>query len=336
MWYFVLLPVSLFTAHQIRHGNLQEQYFHFVGWLQGVTVTITKDPNQFALYDSDHKGFMIEKHVAQQAWYPLLSMESEDGLVYQKLLVEFHTCMNKIRAKPSTHIIESKTREYCQEYCQKHSCITSTEICEIVVRVLFFLVFDHEVASSDLSLMIDAGNEWRKEIAVKGLSNRKIKTKFMTMLERLVNTTDIYKLSVIAQPFLLSPQINISDIMVEWKTNMDLSLSQVLAKNHPFPILERFDKTQVMLVMPQSTPHKVLWGHGRRRCKGIDIASPLLSTLHTSLKNHPNFQPKLNHKYSGRDNDDNVSVMETLYQVYVFIKIPLVICLNRCYSLGSG
>ena len=124
--------------------------------------------------------------------------------------------------------------------------------------------------------------------------------------------------------------------MVEWKKNMDLSLSQVLAKNHPFPILERFDKTQVMLAMPQSTSHKVLWGHGRRRCKGIDIASPLLLALHSSLKNHPDFQPHINHKYSGSDNDDNVSVLETLYQVYVFIKIPLVICLNRCYSLASG
>jgi hypothetical protein len=79
-----------------------------------------------------------------------------------------------------------------------------------------------------MNLLSDGSIEWRKELAMKGIGNKIIKLKCIDKIIDLIKSNklvyDIFKedwfkseyYSVIMQPFIISPMINISDIMVNY------------------------------------------------------------------------------------------------------------------------
>jgi hypothetical protein len=136
--------------------------------------------------------------------------------------------------------------------------------------------------------------------------------------------------SLILQPFIISPSINVSDIMVAIKLQSNLSVEDAIRKMHPFPILERFvDKNivangeilvkapvHVLMFMSDLVNHDFAWplfGGGARICAGQHLAMPLIRTIHNTLNSAPNYDPCLNHKYSGRNNDKLWSWGERFY-----------------------
>jgi hypothetical protein len=103
--------------------------------------------------------------------------------------------------------------------------------------------------------------------------------------------------SLILQPFLISPAINIGDIMCSVAINgpsCSYNLDQCMRLMHPFPIFERFVEKSIQFkgsVIPAGThvimftsdfpahQNQVSWpvfGAGTRACLGAHLAGPVL------------------------------------------------------------
>ena len=198
----------------------------------------------------------------------------------------------------------------------------------------------------DFEILIDASWEFRKELAVRGEGDMSIKKKAVKLVvENLLKKSylwDVYGekwrepryYSLIMQPFLISPAINVGDIMCSVAINgpsCDYDLETCMRMQHPFPIFERYAQTDVTLkneVVVQKGTHVImftsdfaysnfnwpLFGGGSRACAGGHIALPVLKVLMTDLVKHPLFDPLKNHQYSGRHLDGKVSSLsESMY-----------------------
>jgi len=150
--------------------------------------------------------------------------------------------------------------------------------------------------------------------------------------------------SVIMQPFIISPMINISDIMVNLQVlfeNGKLNKSQIIDNNiinriiftaHPFPILERYDpvtSTQYFIPLDTLSNYELynykyknlVFGTGERKCSGQKYAYIILKLfIKLYHDNNERIRPILNHKYSGRDND-SFYIYEVLYTGYIILSI---------------
>jgi hypothetical protein len=149
--------------------------------------------------------------------------------------------------------------------------------------------------------------------------------------------------SVVMQPFIISPMINVADIAVTVgdqlarqapgspRTIDESFLSRCIALAHPFPVLERYEaetNTQYFipldeLTMPLEEQEKLVFGFGDRRCLGASIAMTLMKSLFGRIleRNELRFEPRVRHLYSGRNNDGNDSVPEILYQFKSIAKL---------------
>ena len=114
---------------------------------------------------------------------------------------------------------------------------------------------------------------------------------------------------------------------------------------HPFPLFERYvdhdltldgktvaikAHTQVEMFLPdfRNSTKWPLFGAGERACAGRHLALPFLKIVHAELTPLPYFDPRRNHLYSGRGNDDNLSVSESIY----FVRTIGATIANRLYA----
>lgn len=70
-----------------------------------------------------------------------------------------------------------------------------------------------------------------------------------------------------------------------------------------------------------------IFGAGERICAGRHLAQPFLKILCSELSSLPNFDPNRNHLYSGRGNDDNLTLGEILF----FLNTIFSVILRRLY-----
>jgi cytochrome P450 len=115
--------------------------------------------------------------------------------------------------------------------------------------------------------------------------------------------------SLILQPFLVSPAINVGDIAVAMKSNPQLGLEAAMRQMHPFPIFERWVEkdvvvrgnvavkanTQVIMFTADFRGSKAAWpafGAGPRACAGTTLALGLLQAMHGQMLGHPAFLPE--------------------------------------------
>jgi hypothetical protein len=154
--------------------------------------------------------------------------------------------------------------------------------------------------------------------------------------------------SVVLQPFIISPAINIGDICACLKLdlhsnneslfvdnnngNSSNNVDQIIYNHHPFPVLERvIDDGTTHAFIPMDmiskiTPYEISkknninFGLGPRICPGIQYANIIMSTMIPELiKCRPNFKPQENHLYSGRSNDGHLSFTELYHQVRIIL-----------------
>ena len=147
--------------------------------------------------------------------------------------------------------------------------------------------------------------------------------------------------SCFAQPFFISPMINVSDILVA-VFNVAATLPQseagtmdakhlvktAMLRYPAFPILEREispNKQVILLLSPTSNEKQasaLLFGSGPRRCPGKDVALTLLHHIvaRAGRNEWKNFTPAVGHLYSGRNNDDQVQVDELLFVLRVLVR----------------
>lgn len=269
-------------AHSsLRYGggvnDLRTGFLKLCGRLQKKEVVIVNaDPKKVSeiLLASDTKGTFIEHLIATPAWRPILSTESVDGPVWEELSEKFKIIMARLRWRERlSPICERHTKDLQRKMEEfPDAQINAEEISLLSLRILFELLFETQISKEDEAIFYRASLEWRKEIAMKGQGNPIGKKAFWDRLLEIVQQSRFkddlafdsnpeFWLSAFAQPFLISPQINISDIMVatfhflrldpsaltqaqRWasegdKAKLGAILLEAIRLKHPFPILER-------------------------------------------------------------------------------------------------
>ena len=200
---------------------------------------------------------------------------------------------------------------------------------------------------------MDASWEWRKEIAVRGRADAATKAAAVACVIGLLEAhPPLWRLfgerwrqpeyySLVMQPFILSPAINVGDIAVQMAAQPGLSPDEAIRAAHPFPILERLVAAEIrdpggsgavavkpgtQVIIFTADLAAACWppfGVGPRACAGTALALGLLRPMHASLRTLPAFQPAVGHRFSGRNNDGNVSWREALYFVKTIVPVLL-------------
>ena len=358
---FIFIFLSFFSYY-IRYYDFKEFYFWLLGKKYGSNIIYFKELNQnninlinkvLCLQD---KGNFIEYSVATPAWEPIISLESVDGDQWVQVKQNFLNFTNRFHIDNKIAFIGDYIENYINHYLNSNDIIDSKLISKITVQSFCKFLFDIEINLNDLDTLYQASIEWRKEISMKGKGNMNIKVNAINIiLNYIKNNNKVYLIfnenwekpeyySIILQPFIISPMINASDIMVSVQSLLSKSLissdevinnnliNKIIYSYHPFPILERFDpstNTQYFLPLDQLTTFNnysdlyknVVFGTGPRRCSGQLYAYVILNKfIGVYFKNQKKFNPLLNHKYSGRNND-KFNIRESLYMGKILLKI---------------
>ncbi len=360
---FLFIIILLILIYLIRYYDFKEIFFWALAYKQGIKkVVYFKNLDNKSLEKINKvlqlkiKGNFIECLVATPAWKPIISLESADNEEWETVKHNFLYFMNKIEL--NNIILGEYVKSYSQSYINMGKIIDSVLISKITVQSFCKFILDKEINQSDLDILYMGSVEWRKEISLKGKANYSIKLATIKIILDLIKSNEkVYNIfgenwkkpeyySVILQPFIISPMINISDIMVNAQILIDKSLinnsdqvsteliNKIIYSYHPFPILERFEpetSTQYFIPLDKLTNFynyndnnkNLVFGTGVRKCAGQMYAySFLKSFLTIYFKNKTKFNPLLNHKFSGRNND-SFNIDETIYMAKVLAKILL-------------
>jgi hypothetical protein len=359
---FILLFTSFFSYY-IRYYDFKEFYFWLLGKKYGINNIIyfkELNKNNINLINKvlclKDKGKFIEYSVATPAWEPIISLESVDNDTWDQVKRNFLNFITCFHVDNKINLIGNYIENYINDYLNSNHIIDSKLISKITVQSFCKFLFDVEINVNELDVLFQASLEWRKEISIKGKGNMDIKRNAINIiLNYIKNNNKLYLIfnenwekpeyySVILQPFIISPMINISDIMVSAQSLLSQSLisnnevinnnliNKIIYSYHPFPILERFDpstNTQYFIPLDQLTRFhnysdlykNVVFGSGPRRCSGQLYAYVIINKfIDMYLKNQKKFNPILNHKYSGRNND-TFNLGESLYMGKILLQI---------------
>lgn len=269
----------MFSLRYAQDGlSARSRFMQLCGKLQGRKVAIlNSNPEACArvLASSNNKGQGIEMMLACPAWDPVYSIESVDGERWEWLSKEFVKLyarldwQNKIAHLTKKHVANFAKR--CDE--DREFVLDAEQISRLTAHILFDLAFSRSMTDIENDVFYTASLEWRKEIAVKGKASPKAKADFWEMLGSLIENSEFANdlkanahqrnmyLSLFAQPLIISPQINFSDIMSAVFKHLDSDnivrekavhaakagdvehmqniCMESIRLNHPFPVLER-------------------------------------------------------------------------------------------------
>ncbi|STX50821.1 Cytochrome P450 [Legionella busanensis] len=315
----------------VRYGNgssqVRKYFIKLCAWLQRKPVLILdSDPVLCTkiLACSDIKGTFVEHLFAIPAWQPIYSIESEDGMRWKELSMNCCQVFRTLRWKENIPLqVNSHIQMLASDMHLNPSLVIDAEqVSRIVLRVLYEILFEKKMELKDEILFYNASIEWRKEIALKGSGDLQVKQAFCQRLTEIIRDSrygvglidDNIKdptlwLSIFAQPFILSPQINVSDIMVSVFSFLreDPKLYEVTRKKvaegddtfllallmesirlkHPFPILERELLTDMII-------------NGKNVLAGTQVIMILDQFIQSPLFNPQSWlEPGLKHPFEG-------------------------------------
>ncbi|GMF25565.1 unnamed protein product [Phytophthora lilii] len=359
----------------VRSQTLRALLLHLLAFLQGVKVKWVTDPELVirVLKASGDKGDLIETLLSLPAWSPVVSLESVNGEQWKRMKTEF-TKLTQVLQPISqlTTIFETRSRELLDS----EAVIDAVKINELSVACFYEWVFERTFDYEEFAVASQATWEWRKQIALKGVADPEVKQRTVEWCLREVSRTprlyDLFKdkwaepeyYSLILQPFVISPAINLTDVAVVVKKWVKVSpetqpitpeiIRQCVCSAHPFPIIERYfvegnaamdiaPNTHILIPLDEMAGDAfaagvdLTFGAGSRVCVGRHIAMKAMIGLFTDAFVHSDkFQPRLNHKYSGRHNDGKETMAETLYQVQFVAKVVSGVAVHRLKSIGYG
>lgn len=356
-----MLPIFLCNIlYLIRYYDMKVIIFWILAWknkVKNIKYINKLDVDQIKkILQLKTKGKFIEYYVATNAWKPIISLESCDNEEWLFVKNNFIYFINKLKKDPQ--FISESINKNLMEYINKKITIDSSIISKVVCMSFCDFLFDYKLSDYQIDLLYQSSLEWRKEIALKGKGDMSIKLEATNIILELIKLNiEVYSVfedkweqpeyySVIMQPFIISPMINIADIMCNYQTliskgvlsvndkiTFDL-IDKIIYSYHPFPILERYDvitNTQYFIPLDVVTNYKnfnedskfLSFGYGPRKCAGSQYTYQIMEVLLSEYnKNTHLFNPTKNHKYSGRIND-KFNLYETLYMLYKIICIIL-------------
>ena len=349
MLFFLILTLFIFFRY-IRYTD-RRLILYILSYFSGIKkVVFIHDDLELihkVLRSSNEKGFGIEYWFATPSWEPIYNIESIDGEIWKETRKYFHTIASKINLQ--------KLEDITNEYCKQVNIIDSETISRTIARIHWKILFNTEINEKDLDLLYRGSIEWRKQVAMKGEGNLKIKQECYSLIEK--HTLEDKKLvSAVLQPFFISPMINYSDIFVtieKYKKYYDEKriekyILECIRIQHPFPILERritepfiyneqhftsdtqvyieLDKLSKIFEMDNDT--KLSFGVGYRSCMGKHFAMKSLIPMTREWIYNEKFCPQNGHMYSGRNNDGIIDIWEILYLMKTLLTLFFRIILN--------
>ena len=294
---------------------------------------------------SDVKGDALERRIATPAWAPLLSLESVDGPQYERMIALFHQLQ---AALPPPAVLSAAARARVDAAAAGGAPLDAEAVAMLTLDVFTEYLFGSRWPAADLALLSAASWEWRREIAVRGRADSAVKAAAVALVCARVRASprlfavfgerwdEPEYFSLILQPYLISPAINVGDIAVAMKLHPTLSVEEAMREMHPFPILERFVAHDLAPAAPGARAVRAgtqvimftsdfrcrgggaalpPFGAGGRACAGTALALALLRPMHASLRLLPSFLPEQGHRFSGRNNDGTASWSESAYFV---------------------
>lgn len=233
------------------------------------------------------KGRALEELFSSNAFLPIISLESVNHKLWEKVRKNFLFFKDYLPHQDKIGIIASQE---VQELLKNNVLIDSRQISLSTVKIFLKWIFceNHKELKDEIiddpldehsfdfinskindTIINDlylAGLEFRKEIAVKGKGNMTLKQRSCDIVvdilkqskyKSLLNWEEPESYSILMQPLVISPMINMSDIAVSLKKykdtkfeNYDDFVEHCIYLEHPFPFLERYDKktnTQIFI-----------------------------------------------------------------------------------------
>ncbi|OQR84257.1 gastricsin, aspartyl protease family A01A [Achlya hypogyna] len=348
----VVAAVSLYIG--LRAPSVRTMLLTALAWLKGVPIVWVDSPALAAkvMKASTSKGVFIERIYGEPAWLPIVSLESVDEPQWSRMKANLMVLMKKL---PSSQALQTITASVTDKYLAAHDVLDSQGVVYITVAAFYEWIFAKPFPE-DAGFVCDSTWEWRKELALKGKGDWALKQRVVQWtVEQVKATPTIYEIfgdkweepeyfSLLLQPFFLSPAINVSDVAVTMGSlaqrgmiddNIGDMINKALDMAHPFVIAERFLEkgltceeitiapgTQVFIPMDIMTTDNVIrFGAGARKCPGqFQGTALMLGLFQDHVLKSPKFQPAVNHKYSGRDQDGQETFSELVYQAYIIGK----------------
>ena len=228
----LLSGLFLFSIYCIRYFDSKEIIFRLIGKKYNISnivylnrIDIKKISKILSL---NTKGKFIEHNIGIPAWYPVISLESSDNDDWEKVKKNFLLFVSEVNINSNINKFEEIIINQTTKIILTNITIDSVQISKIVVNSFCILILNKELNEIELELFYQGSVEWRKQIAMKGLANIEIKYKCIEQLIKLIKSNkniydifgekwlDPFYYSVIMQPFIISPMINVPDIMVNY------------------------------------------------------------------------------------------------------------------------
>lgn len=263
-----LLGISFYviTKH-IRYNFGRECILNLFCKMQGRKHKWIREPNlaRRVLSHSSSKGIGIEQLLSAEAFLPIISLESVADEQWKRMKDKFLILKSHLPSLDSlSAIAEDITRYYLEE--EENRVIDCPTLVKLTVQIMQAWLFGVAKEVQVNPLIIDAIEEYRKEIAIKGKGDAKLKLYAAHWIQdEIRNHKKLYEIfqdkwfsdeywSLLLQPFFVSPAINMTDIAVtlaskefkeEFKLcesghDMERIILSAINYNHPFPVLERW------------------------------------------------------------------------------------------------
>lgn len=285
-------------------------------------IWVTNKADAQMYLQGSNKGNFIETKISRNAWKPIFSLESENGETWTLLKERLAILMKQL---PSNSVLDAIVYKHTDK---QGAVITSREISLMTICIFVEYLFGDSDHTQNCLDLYEASLEFRKEIALKGWGDMTKKQRAVNIIREYIRSSkyglpdDIYSISVIMQPFIISPAINVSDVAIHWDLRKDVTSNIVY--NHPFPILEREivqNGRKYQVFIPTDELHILPFGYGIRQCSGKMIATRFLETFFENLISKNIYMPREKHIYSGRDNDGKDGIEATLFQIRTMVTL---------------
>ena len=205
------------------------------GACRGQQVYVIRNPEHSCatLKSSSKKGQFLEAKFARDGWLPSLSVESEDGDSWKRLRIGFDSILKQVNYREKLPLIITQNCEGMKGIVDA-KCITF-----LVASILIELLFDYKLSLDELEEFWIARNEWAKTLSVKGKPDLDLRSQFFAKIESFIyenendsvlsfpprvskytkyvrpdGLSDLEWTSCFFQPFIMSPMINVIDIIV--------------------------------------------------------------------------------------------------------------------------
>ncbi|KAF0715735.1 hypothetical protein As57867_003209, partial [Aphanomyces stellatus] len=331
MPYTPLLLVGLLlttvTAIGFRAPSLRWLVFELLGRAKGIPIMWIESPAAATrvLKASTNKGEFLERIFSTPAWAPIISMESCDDPQWSAMKVNLVTLMKSLRPVSELQAIAHRLTT---SFLQSHDVVDSPALSYLSVAAFYEWIFNRPFPDSAM-FVCEATWELRKQIAIKGECAMTTKLQVIDWIQAEIKATpalmalfgakwdDPEYFSLLLQPFLISPAINITDIAVRLHqvykphANVTDAIHFAIDTSHPFVLFERYLEHGVQLdddvIIPPGThvfmpvdamvtDSVMRFGAGPRKCPGAHIGMACMLGMFTSeVLESPKFQPKLGH-----------------------------------------